>query len=499
MNTSLKKHNLFVIVAVLALSFIIGGLSSINPILSFILGFILITFIIFAKAPDLIALSAIFIIFTNAVVIAYKFHNFPFIISATLPVLILGVSVAYTIFVLRKPLVFDIPILLFLGYFAIGIFGTINSIDLMEGFNNLFVLISEGLLLYILIINSIRSSRELRNSIWAILVAAIIIGGLSAFQQTTGTFDNNYWGFAQVTGRGFDTGETALSGAVTQPRLEGHIGEKNYFAQIMLMVVPLGLFQFRTEKSKMWKILALLATAMAISATTLTFSRGVAVAFVILIVVMVFFRYISINQILILTAGIILVFLLFPQYATRLITIQDIFSIRSDGPGISSTDVATQGRIGEMYAAWLIFLDHPVVGVGPNMFKYHYQDSAERIGLKSHNEDRRAHNLFLEVAANNGFFGLIFFLSIPGYILFRLAKINKRWRQTDPALANMAIGLFLAIVSYLSTGLFLSLAYERFYWMILAISAAAVLISKEQEKNIALQETSLNHITLSPR
>lgn len=487
-NDSKKRTMIIITITVLATSLIIGILSSVNPVLILVFMILLVAAITVTKKPEVIALGAFFIIFTNAAVIAYKFHSLPYILGATIPILLLGASIGYKVIFLKKPLVFNTPILLFIAYFAISIFGVITSIDIMEGFNNLFILATEGILLYILVINSIRSPHELRQTIWAILLGAIFIGGLSAFQQATDTFDNNYWGFAQVTGLGFDTGETTLSGDVTQARLEGPIGEKNYYAQIMLIVVPIGLFQIRSEPTKKWKLLALLATCLSIIALALTFSRGVAIAFAILIIAMVFFRYISFNQILILAAGLALIFLLFPQYITRLVTIQDVFNLRSDGPGVSSTDTATQGRIGEMYTAWLVFLDHPLVGVGPNMFKYHYQDYVEFTGIQSHDEARRAHNLFLEIAANNGIFGLFFFLAIPAVTLFNLARVNSRWRQTDPTLANIAIGIFLSIISYLANGLFLSLTFERYYWLILAIGGAVVLISNDQEKQLSSQK-----------
>jgi len=82
-------------------------------------------------------------------------------------------------------------------------------------------------------------------------------------------------------------------------------------------------------------------------------------------------------------------------------------------------------------------------------------------------------------------------LAIPGVTLFNLARVNNRWRQSDPALANMAIGIFLAIISYLANGLFLSLTYERYYWFILAIGGAIILISKELEQTAMLDNQFL--------
>ena len=47
----------------------------------------------------------------------------------------------------------------------------------------------------------------------------------------------------------FKTGEEALHGNVMQRRLAGPLGEQNRYAQIMLMLVPLGLFRFWGERS----------------------------------------------------------------------------------------------------------------------------------------------------------------------------------------------------------------------------------------------------------
>lgn len=483
-TTKYKKNNLFMIIAVFVVALIVAGLTSTNPILSLVFILILLATTIAVRSPEVLAISAFFIIFTNASVIAYKFHGLPFILGATIPTLLLGIFIFYQVVILKRSLVFDTPLLLLIVYFAVSIFGAVSSINPLAGFDKLSILATEGIFLYLLILNSVRSPRQLRQIIWAILFGAIFIGGLSAFQQATGTFENNYWGFAQVTGRGFGTGEKTLSGEVIQARLEGPLGEKNYYAQLMLMVVPIGLFQFRSEINKSWKFIALVASGLAMVASALTFSRGVAVAFVILILVMILFSYISLNQIILMGIGLLFVFTFFPQYTIRLLTIQELFTIRADGPDLASTDVATQGRVGEMYTAWLVFIDHPLLGVGPNMFREFYQDYADFNGIKVHNEARRAHNIFLEVAANNGLIGLIFFVSIPGFTLYKLNKVIKIWRKKDPAFANMAIGIFLAITTYLANGLFLSLSYERYYWFILAIGGAIVLIS--EEKNIKM-------------
>ena len=81
--------------------------------------------------------------------------------------------------------------------------------------------------------------------------------------MVTQTFDNNYGGFAQVQSD-FATGVEDLQGEIEQPRLAGSIGEKNRYGQIMLMLVPLGLFQLWIYRSTGLRILALVLTGLII-------------------------------------------------------------------------------------------------------------------------------------------------------------------------------------------------------------------------------------------
>ena len=93
--------------------------------------------------------------------------------------------------------------------------------------------------------------------------------------------------------------------------------------------------------------------------------------------------------------------------------------------------------------------------------------------------DRFAHSLYLEIAAQNGIPGLICFLAIVVVTLRELLLARRLCAARYPQLANMASGFFLAIVVYLSTGLFLHLTYARYFWLILALAAAAAYVARK--------------------
>jgi O-antigen ligase len=141
-----------------------------------------------------------------------------------------------------------------------------------------------------------------------------------------------------------------------------------------------------------------------------------------------------------------------------------------------------------MYAAALVFADHPIVGVGPDMFHSYYADYVQLAGDNSYFAGtRQAHNLYLSIAANHGLLGLIAYLVIIYFTLRWLAQARKQLAVHDPMLANIATGLILAITSYLATGIGLHFGFARFYWLIMALACATVQIAQVKIKALQTQ------------
>jgi putative inorganic carbon (HCO3(-)) transporter len=196
-------------------------------------------------------------------------------------------------------------------------------------------------------------------------------------------------------------------------------------------------------------------------------------------------RYIKPWQIGIIILAIALLFAAVPEYRGRLVSLQGLTSLTSSegaGAGQEQADGSMLSRATEGLAALLVFIDHPVVGVGPGMFRYYYQDYAEYVGLRVLAADRQAHNLYLGLAAETGALGLICFFLILYVALRDLHRTRKRWQHTRPELANMATAFMLASITYLTTGVFLHFAFIRYFWLILALGSAANYIAAAQEE-----------------
>ena len=476
------KSRYVILLAAIVTVFVVGMISTINPL--FALGMVIasLLFMFLLKQPNAVVILVAFILYTNTAVVMIKFHNVQPIVAYSLP-LLLVIPLVWQIFVNKQQIKIDFVFVLMLVYFSIMLLGSAFSRDINLAMPNLIVYVAEGLGLYFLLINTIRTPKLLRQIVWSLLIGGALIGGLSLYQQVTGTFDNNYWGFAQVTGQGFTTGET-LQGTITQPRVSGSIGEKNRYAQIMLMLAPLGLFLAWGEPSKRLRFLAFLLTGLIFVGGSLAFSRGAQVGLLILIVVMTFMRYIKVHQLIIILLGLILLVLAFPQNTVRFGTLGAIFASDEEG-GLRSADGAIQGRATEMLAAALVFMDHPVIGVGPGMFRREMVEYSREIGLRNIITTRAAHSLYPGVAAETGALGLMTLMGIFFYTLYNLSKSRKYWLEKDNiSMANLSTGFFLAIISYMATGFFLHFAYIRYFWLMIALS---VIMSSFREIDVTGQ------------
>jgi O-antigen ligase len=178
-----------------------------------------------------------------------------------------------------------------------------------------------------------------------------------------------------------------------------------------------------------------------------------------------------------------------PSYVQRL-TGTSLSGIAAPAGSTVAADTAARGRLTENLAAWQVFADHPLFGVGPRGFPLYYQEYAGRIGIEVHQRERsgpdagrapqrEAHNIALGTAADLGVVGLALFVVVIGLAFRGLLRARRHWlSQQRPELADVAGALVVALTGYLVAGVFLSLAFERYLWLLLAMAGAAFALSR---------------------
>jgi len=425
--------------------------------------------------PNIAIYAVLFILYSNLAAVGVSFHGVPKPVAATFP-LLLAISLARDLFFRRESLVITPVLLILLLYLGVQAVSMAFSRDIERSSEAVQTLVLEGVALYLLLTNAVRSTAVLRGATWALLGAGILMSVVPLYQQVTGTFDQTYGGLAQPDGLGFRTGEEAEEGGgeLRQARLAGPIGEKNRYAQVMLLLIPLGLMRFWGERSRALRLLALACSASIALGFVLAFSRGGAFGLLCMVVVMVILGLIDIRRLVFVAAGVALLFVAIPQYWNRLATVGSTASLFSDEsePG-EDPDGAVKRRVTEMLAAVRVFIDHPVIGVGPGMFKTYAEEYGKQDALRRIEGVRRAHSLYLEIAAETGGLGLTLFMAMLLVSLAGLARARAACLVSDPELANLATSYLLALVCYMSSGVFLHLAYMRYFFLVLALGGVA--------------------------
>lgn len=432
------------------------------------------------RYPDLITAFTVFMLFANVPVVAMRFHGVPKVAAAIAPPAALLLVWLYLLVSKKESFVFPRAWPWALGLLAVEVISSMSArfpglaLEMLKG------QVIEGLALFLILCNVVRTRACLQKVVIALLVAGSFMGGLSAIQQLTGTHLRNYGGFAQVPmeGRGFTVDQH-----VQQRRSAGPLGEQNRYAQNMLMLLPLAVLPAFRKTS--WTKLGYVAAAFLIAAgCILTFSRGAAVAFVMLTMVMVFAGYIRSRHLLMLGAASLLMLAAFPQLVTRMDTIQTLIGQITGNKAAYAEDVdgAIKGRATSMLAALRVTAEHPLLGVGPGNFPFYNRKYAKVGGFRAQEEDRAAHCLYLHLSSEIGLLGLGLFLAMCGVTLHGLHQVRRTHLESDPELANLGAMFAMAILAYLLCGIFLHYSFIRFFWLIFALASCVPLIATREAK-----------------
>ena len=238
-------------------------------------------------------------------------------------------------------------------------------------------------------------------------------------------------------------------------RLGVGLYETNYFATILVLVIPLA-FVFAaqaTVPSRRW--LWTSAGLLLVLELFLTSSRG---GFLGLLVAGVVFLYRrrglagAVGVMAIMLLGLIIV----PtDLGSRMWT---VFETETAAP--AGLEASNKAHTALFFAALRMIADNPIFGVGPLNFK---SLSTLYTGLEQGNI---AHNSFLEVAAEFGipvFVVFVMLIFAAFHILNRATRLGASPEGLQ--LAGWAEGLRSGLIGFLVAGFFISAQYEKMLWL----------------------------------
>jgi O-antigen ligase/Tfp pilus assembly protein PilF len=385
---------------------------------------------------------------------------------------------------IRSPL--DFPVLAFMAICAFSLlWSNTPFISLKE-----LPLFLMGPLLYFIITNNINNNKQINH----ILSVMLIIGGLFGI-----------YGILQYKGIDFSFWISNLG----RNKVFGLFGNVNYFAEYLIVLLPLAISLFFVCRNKVYKIL-LLGGIFAIGGSIiLTFTRGSYLAIGISSLFM-FFLYLA-NQgknfikehkkifILFLVLIILVTFLfVLPNPLNKPGTI--ISKIKGR---ISIAQLTKDYSLRRRFATWkfttMIIKDYPILGSGLGTFKYNslnYQakffDQGENRSLYPYGIADKAHNEYLQLGAEIGILGLgIFFWIVINYFNYGI-KLLKGMK--DKYKQGIIIGLMGGTIAVLIDAIFgfpLHLpATIVLFWLIIGLTITVIKIEVNLEKNNLKQKDS---------
>ena len=362
--------------------------------------------------------------------------------------------------------------------------------------NSFFVSLKElplflaGPLLYFIITNNISNEHQIRRILNVLLIVGSLFGIYGIFQYNG--IDFSFW--IRNIGR---------------QQVFGLFGNVNYFAEYLIIPLPIAVSLFFATQNKLKKILLLIGIIVMGASLTATFTRGSYLGFGVSLIFMSFLFLISRGKnfikknrkifIIILTVVIIITFLfIIPTPLNKSGTAIEKIKSR-----ISISQLTQSSSIKRRIATWkftvLMIKDHPLLGSGIGTYKYNtlkYQAEFFKQGknrsLYPHGFADKAHNEYLQLWAEMGIVGLgIFIWLIISYFscgLKILKKIKDEYKQ------GIVIGLMGAVVAVLVDGMFgfpLHLpATVILFWLVLALTVATIKIGADAEENNIVKKNS---------
>jgi len=179
------------------------------------------------------------------------------------------------------------------------------------------------------------------------------------------------------------------------------------------------------------------------------------------------------------------VFLLPKNTVERLSTITSIWNSNTDeSAGITTAEaVASMNERKQLSEdALQAFLTHPVLGVGPAVFIDWRWDNLHRRG-------QPAHNTYLQTAAENGIFGVIFYASFLVMIFLALRKCTKELKGWEDG-RQVALALQQCLIFFIVSASFLNCLSHSHQFVFAGLAVALDRLRQQQAETVNEPETA---------
>lgn len=416
-------------------------------------------------------LILVFITYTRFSDVVIQYHGAPSVAKFFIVLLVLSILMRWALF--REQPKGWITLAVLLGIYGLVGFASLIYSPVPSRVWGGVLDYAKDAIIAIVVVVLLQTRSTFHRTLWVMMVAGMFLASLTVIQYFTKTYDNNYGGFAI-------TGMHQIVGENDEYRVGGPLEDPNFFAQILVVLVPISLERFLHEKKNRYKLIALYSTLVTILCLLLTYSRG---GFLALVAALgVYFYYYPPKRIqlpIIIIVGLLFFAVAPPRYVDRIFTLTEFFQPKTT---LRTSERSFQGRISENLAAWEMIKAQPLFGVGLRSYNYLFPIYSKNLGLALVAGEREAHNLYLEITAETGIVGLLVFMTIVYTSIKALRQARRRFiLRRMPEYASMTTGYLAGFAGYMVAALFIHGAYPRYLYLMIGIACSLILVSKDGE------------------
>ncbi|HEY3312737.1 MAG TPA: O-antigen ligase family protein [Anaerolineales bacterium] len=421
---------------------------------------LLIVFVFALSQPQLGLVAFIVITFTQFSEVGIKFHGYGSIAQPLAGFLLVLIVLRIALYG-ERPEGFGRALPILVIYALVWFASLLHAGNYLAALNA-FIGFAKDALGAVIVIFFIQRPSSLKQAVWAIIFAGLFMTAISIFQEFSGTFSNNYWGFGGW--------QHQTTGDSTRHRLTGPYANPNAYAQVLVMIVPLAIDRLWHERRMILRILAGVTAALCTLTIAFTYSRGGFLTLIFVTAMLITLRRPNLMPMLLTGALLIGVVQFIPaSYNTRILTLLQFVD-----QGTQVSDPSFRGRTSENIAAWQMFMDNPLLGVGLGNFPENYQNYSRSIGLDQRRVPRSPASLYLELLSEQGLIGTGIFLFLM-VLIFRELRYAKRnfnlARMTDEG--NIVLALSAGFAGYLFAAITKNSAYSNVFWVIVGVALAS--------------------------
>lgn len=459
--------------------------------------------------PRAAAFIAVFLLYSNLVVVFAGSPLYQIVGAAS--AILLALPVADQLLIRGQAARFDRVFGLMIVFLIVLLVSAFLAEDIRLAIKEIVQYATEGLLIYLLLINVVRSTGDLHRVMAAGVLACALLSIMTIYQVVAHDYKTQFGGMAQrlevshpLPKLGNDVSaaddepvpiaeEDEEDGIALIDRASGPIGDPNRYAQLLLVVLPWTLYFSRHGRKPLQRLAASATAALIMTAVALTYSRGAFITIAVLVMCLLVWRYIKLGRLVLAMAVLVaIVGATAPGVLARVGSIGGVGVLGKQDAQVAP-DGAIKGRATEMLAALAVFLDHPFLGVGPGQYVPFYSEKyqlLDEVSFRHLPRPREAHNLYFSIGAETGAAGLLVFFLIVGTLFVGLRYARRFWLPRSRRRADLAVAFSLSLVAYLGTGMFLHLSFERYLWFLVATTSAAIHILRQEQFRLSAEESS---------